>query len=140
MPYPGLLHPACPCGIPLLTCTFAGDTQTQFWLSLCRVSGSWCAQGLFEPSKSLWQEWGLILNVILPRLPSCWGFSFALGCGVSFFGGIQHSPVESCSAVSCNFGLLMGEDGRMSFCSTCIIHGPGKNKLTSISLAKMCGL
>ena len=23
-----------PCGRPLLTCTFAGDTQTQFWLSL----------------------------------------------------------------------------------------------------------
>ena len=23
------------CGRPLLTCTFAGDTQTQFWLSLC---------------------------------------------------------------------------------------------------------
>ena len=28
----------------------AGDTQTQFWLSLCGVSGSWCAQSLFEPS------------------------------------------------------------------------------------------
>ena len=25
----------CPCGSPLLTRTFAGDTQTQFWLSLC---------------------------------------------------------------------------------------------------------
>ena len=25
------------------------DTQTQFWLSLCGVSGSWWAQGLFEP-------------------------------------------------------------------------------------------
>ena len=29
-----------PCGRPLLTCTFAGDTQTQFWLSLCGVSGT----------------------------------------------------------------------------------------------------
>ena len=28
----------------------------------------------------------MILNVILPLLPSFWGFSFALGCGVSFFG------------------------------------------------------
>ena len=26
---------------------------------------------------------GLILNAILPLLPSCWGLSFALGCGVS---------------------------------------------------------
>ena len=30
----------CPCGRPLLTHTFSGDTQTQFWLSLCGVSGS----------------------------------------------------------------------------------------------------
>ena len=50
---------------------------------------------LFEPSKCLWWVWGLILNVILPLLPSCWGFSFALRRGISFFGGIQHSPVYS---------------------------------------------
>ena len=35
----------------------------------------------------------LILNVILPLLPSCWDFSFALGCVISFLGGTQHSPV-----------------------------------------------
>ena len=40
----------CPCGSSLLTRTSTGDTQTQFCLSLWRVSGSWCAQGLFEPS------------------------------------------------------------------------------------------
>ena len=43
---------------------------------------------LVEPSKCLWWVWGLILNTVLPLLLSCWGFSFALGCGVSFFGGI----------------------------------------------------
>ena len=64
---------------------------------------------LFEPSEHLWQVWGLILNVISPLLPSCWGFSFALVCGVSFFGGIQHSPVDG-SAASCDFGVLTGED------------------------------
>ena len=37
----------------------------------------------FEPSEHLWWVWGLILNGILPLLQSCWGFSFALGCGVS---------------------------------------------------------
>ena len=37
----------CPCGRPLLTSTSAGDTQTQFCLSLCGLSGSWCAQGFF---------------------------------------------------------------------------------------------
>ena len=50
---------------------------------LCRVPGSWCAQGLFEPSEHLWHNWGLILNTNLPLLPSCWGFSFALGYRVS---------------------------------------------------------
>ena len=72
-----------PCSSPLLTCTSTGDTPTQFWLGLCGVSGSWCTQGLFEPSELLWQEWGLILNVIWLLLPSCWGFSFAFECGVS---------------------------------------------------------
>ena len=43
----------CPCGCLLLTCTSTENTQTQFWLSLCGVSGSWCAQGLFEPSEHL---------------------------------------------------------------------------------------
>ena len=81
----------CPCSSPLLTCTSTGDTQTQFYLSLWGgVSGSWCAQGMFEPSEHLWKVWGLSLNVILLLLPSCWGFSFALGHGVSFLGGIQH--------------------------------------------------
>ena len=73
----------CPCSRPLLTHTFTGDTQTQFCLSLCGVSESWCTQGMFEPSERLWGLWGLILNVISSLLPSCWGFSFALGCGVS---------------------------------------------------------
>ena len=34
---------------------------------------------MFEPSEHLWQVQGLILNVILPLLPSFWDFSFALG-------------------------------------------------------------
>ena len=100
------------------------NTQRQVWFSLCGASGSWCTQGLFEPSKSLWQVWGLILNTILPLLPSCWGFSFALGCGVSFFGGIQHSLVNNCSAAICNFGVLTGEYERMSSYSTILPELP----------------
>ena len=61
-------HSPCPCSSPLLIRTAAGDTQTEFWLSLCGVSGSWCTQGLFE---HLWQVWGLIQNAISPLLPSC---------------------------------------------------------------------
>ena len=58
----------CPCGKPLLTHNYTRDTQTQFQISLCGVSRSWCAEGLFEPSKGLWLVWRLILNVILPLL------------------------------------------------------------------------
>ena len=35
-----------------------------------------------SPQHFCW-VWGLILNAISQLLPSCWGFSFALGCGVS---------------------------------------------------------
>ena len=118
----------CPCSSPLLTCTSAGDSQTPFWLSLCGVSGSWCAQASFEPSKHLWRVWSLILNTISPLLLSCWGFSFALGRGVSYLGGIQHSPVKGCSAASYNFGVLAWEDESTSFYSA-ILKFPWEARL-----------
>ena len=70
---------------------------------------------LFEPSGHLWWVWSLILNTNSPLLQSCWGFSYALECGISFFGGIQHSPVYGGSATSCNFGVLTGEAECPSF-------------------------
>ena len=82
---------------------------------------------LFEPSEHLWMVWGFILNVILSLLPSFGGFSFALGNGVSFWGGIEHSPVNGFSAVSCNFAGLTGEDEHTSFYFT--REPPGKPKI-----------
>ena len=82
--------------------------------SLLLSSGSWCSQAFARALKHLWQLWGLILNVIWPLLLSCWGFSFALGHGVSYFGGIQCFPVDD-SVVTCNFGVLAGEDECTSF-------------------------
>ena len=118
MPYPGLLHPEpLPLKPSIADHTSAGNSQTLFWLSLCGVSGSWCALGLFEPSEHLQRVWSLILNMISPLLLSFWGFSFALGHRVSYFGGIQHSPVQGCSAASYNFGVLAWEDERASFYS-----------------------
>jgi len=38
--------------------------------------------------------------------PCMWGI---------FFGGSQHYPVDGCLAVSCNFGVLAGEDEYTSF-------------------------
>ena len=58
----------CPCSSLLLTHTSTGDTQTQFWLSLC---GSKLVHTSFEPSEHLWWVWGLILNMISPFLLSC---------------------------------------------------------------------
>ena len=49
------------------------------------------------------------------------GFSVALRHEVSFFGLIQYSPVDGCSAVSCNFGIL-AEDERTSFYSTILCN------------------
>ena len=56
--------------------------------------------------------------MIVPLLPSCCSFSFVLDCGVSFFGGTQQSPVNGCSAASCDFGVLTEEDECRSFYST----------------------
>ena len=115
MPYPSLLYPE---PVPLRQATadpyfHRRHSNTVLSQSLW-VSGSWSTEGLFEPSECLWWEWGLILNANSPLLPSCCSFFFALGCVVSFFGGIQHSPVDGCSAVSCNYGVLLGEDDHPS--------------------------
>ena len=65
---------------------------------------------LFEPSEHLWWLWALILNPSLPLLPSCWGFSFALGCGVSFFGVIQkHFFKDTIKKQGQNFYLSLGK-------------------------------
>ena len=94
----------------------AGDTQTlKGRPGSDSVESPGAHKVLFEPPEHWW-VWVLILNAISPLLPSCWGFSFALGCRVSFFGGIQHSPIDGCSAASYNFGVLT-EDERTPFYS-----------------------
>ena len=106
MPHPGLLHTETlplrqAIDNPYLCRRHSNATQWQVWLSLCDVS--WWA---------FWASvvgWSLIVYLISPLQPSFWYFSFALGCGVSFFGGIQDSPIDCCSKVSCK------EDKHMSF-------------------------
>ena len=105
-------------------CALSLEGNPEYHGNRCSAKG--CEPGAgtrFEPSEHLCWEWGLILNANLPLLPSCWGSSFALGCGVSFYGGIQHYPVNGCSAGSCNFGVLAGEDERMSFNSDTRVGG-----------------
>ena len=90
-------------------------TPTQVWLSLCETSGSWCTQNFVWCLRASLVGMGFdskcdfSLPTILPLLfPWMWG---------KFFGRIQHSPFNGCSAVSCNFGGLSGEDEYMSFYS-----------------------
>ena len=64
---------------------------------------------------------GFDFIVIVPLLPSCWGFSVVLGCGVSFLGGFQYLSVYGCSTTSCDFGSLAEGNERMSFYSTILI-------------------
>ena len=90
------------------------DTQRQVWLSL--LWGPWILVHtrfcLSSPSISC----GYGGYKITP--PTIFGApSFAFGHRVSSFGGIQHSSVNGCSAVSCNFGVLTGEDKCTSFYS-----------------------
>ena len=49
-------------------------------------------------------------NMIVPILPFCCSFSFVLRCRVSFFGRFQHRPINGCSAVSGDFGVLTEDE------------------------------
>ena len=115
----------CPHSRPLLTHASTGDTQTPKGRSGSVSEGSLVLVHTsfhLSPSEHLWRVWGVILNEILPLLLSCWGFSFALRCGMSFFGGIQHSPVDGCSAATCNFGVLAREDECTSIYSAILLN------------------
>ena len=47
----------------------SGDTHMQFWLGFCRVSVSWCTQGLFEAPGCLWRGYVFVktYTFISPR-------------------------------------------------------------------------
>ena len=93
------------------------NTQRYVWLNLCGATRSWCTKGFVWALRASLAGMRLDSKHNLPLLMSCWGFFFALGCKVSFFGGIQHSPVDGYSAASCNFGVL-AEDESTSFYSS----------------------
>ena len=101
----------------LYLCRRHPNTQRQVWLSLCGVSGSWYTQRFVWALRASLAGIGLDSKhgfAPSPALLSCWGFSFVLGRGVFFFGGIQPSLADGGSAVSCNFGALT-EDECASF-------------------------
>ena len=81
--------------------TLQETLKTQLWLSLCGVYGSWCLQGLFEPSKHLWQVRVLILNAIFPSyclagaspLPLDMGYLFLVGSNILLLTVVQQQVV-----------------------------------------------
>ena len=88
------------------------------WTWVWVNSGSWWWTGRpgvlqFMGSQRVGHDWVTELT----EWPSCWVFCFVLGCELSFFSGIQLSLINGCSAVSCNFGVLTGEDEHTSFYS-----------------------
>ena len=118
IPYPGLLNPEPQ---PLWQATADlylhrshSNTHGQVWLNLCGFS-SWAKH-------FVWALWASLAGMgfdskhnfasptILFRLLLCpWRW------GILFFGGIQHSPVDGCSAVSCSFWVLAAEDECLFF-------------------------
>ena len=79
--------------------------------------GSWCPQGFVC---ALQESLVGMRFDFKCECTSCFGFSFVLGCGVSFFGEFQLPSVDGCSAASCAFGVL-AEGEHTCFYST-ILH------------------
>ena len=67
---------------------------------------------------------GFDFIVIVPLLPSHCGFSFVFGCEVSFFVEFQCLPVDDCSAVSFDSGVLTRGSESMSFYSAILNQSP----------------
>ena len=114
----------CPHGRPLLTCASIGDTQT-----LRSRSGS-VSLGVSESSWNQGFVWALQASLAGVRFDCKHNFSsptILLGCLLCpwmcdiFFSGIQHSPVNGCLAMSCNFGVLSGENEHISFYSAILL-------------------
>ena len=60
---------------------------------------------------------GFEFIVIVPLLPSCYGFFFVIRHRVSFFGGFQCPHVNDCSTDRSNSGALARGDEHTFFCS-----------------------
>ena len=110
----------CPCSRPLLTHTSQGILKQS---SVSVSVGSLvlvCTRFVWVLWVSLALVWGLILKTISPLLPSCWGFSFALGHGVSpqsHFSAVQ--PLLQCHKTGKTDSFRAGKN-------PCVHQDPGE--------------
>ena len=108
----------CPCGRPLLTHTSAGDNQTLKGRSgSVSVGSPGVHRSCLSPRVSL-AGIGFDSNCDFAPPTIILGLLFCPWTWDIFFSGIQHPPVDGCSAASCYSGVLTGEDEHTSFCST----------------------
>ena len=122
MPYPGLQHPE---PLPLQQSTadpylhkrHSNTVLAQFLWGLCVLVLTRFVRalqpslvGMGFDSKCNFAPPTVLLGLLL--CPWTWGI---------FFGGIQHFPLNGCSAASCNFGVLTWEDECTSSYSTTLL-------------------
>ena len=104
-------------GVP---CPFAGSSGWKVWCGAWKLCNS-AMPSLASLFSSLWVAhlagMGFDFHVIAPLLLVAFPLSLAPGC--SFFGGLQHPPVNGGSAARCVFGALAGDDEHMSYSYRC---------------------
>ena len=129
-PSPPVCYGQSPCAhsSPLLTHASAGDMQTGLSVS-CGVPGSWFTQGFVCTLQVSLEGMRFASKCNLAPPAVLLGLLLSPRHRVSFFGGIQCSPVNGGSAASCNFGVLAGENECTSFYSTIL----DDMKLSSLS-------
>ena len=140
MPYPGLQHPE---PLPLQQSTadpylhkrHSNTVLAQVLWGLCVLVLTGFVRalqsslvGMGFDSKCNFAPPTVLLGLLL--CPWTWGI---------FFGVSQHSPVDGCSAASCNFGVLPGDE-HMSFYSAISKGKMGEDVCYDqcILLAKLC--
>ena len=107
---------------------FPGDSQplcqSPGWGACCGVQNlhNSARTSLVLLFSSLWVThqwvWDLILSWLCLSYCLTCSFFFVFGCGLSFFGGFQHPPVDGHAAAGCDFGALGDGNECTSFYST----------------------
>ena len=89
---------------------------------------SWCAQGFVCVLQALLAVLRFDSKSDFAPPPSCGASPLLLDAGYLFFGVIQRSPVDGCSATSCNLGVF-AEDECTSFYSAILSTDPESKTL-----------
>ena len=99
---------------------FVGSPGWEAWPAVqnlhngARTSWYYCSAVCGSPTQLVW-IW--FYHDCTPPTVSLWFLVF--GCGTSFFGEFQHSPINGCLTVSCNFVALTGGDEHMGKTGSC---------------------